>query len=150
MGEIVFSSQPALRLLNAITHPIIAARVKEILNEWRAKREIEIAVVDAAVLIEAGMVKSMDKVIVVVADRDVQIRRIMERNGLTHEEAARRVDAQIPVEERLAFADYIIENNGSSLEELEVEVKTLWGSLKRASAEKPFKGDKACERSDPS
>jgi dephospho-CoA kinase len=130
LGALVFSSPEALQLLSSITHPIILDKISDTLKEWQRQGQVEIAVVEAALLIEAGMASSVDKVVLVVADRVVQMERIIERNGLTLQEAAQRIDAQPSVKERLPFADYVIENNGSSLEELEKKVKFLWSELR--------------------
>ncbi len=127
LGEVVFSSPADLQFLNSITHPVIEDRIMESLKEWETS--VDVAVIDAALLIEAGMTKLVDKIILVVASREVQLKRIIERDGLTFEEASKRIHAQLPIEKRLPFADYVIENNSFCIKELEEKVKVLWQSL---------------------
>ncbi|HHY75688.1 MAG TPA: dephospho-CoA kinase [Firmicutes bacterium] len=134
LGRIVFSSQEAREKLNAIIHPRVIARTKEILRELsetgRRKGPCPIAVVDAPLLIEAGVDAIVDEVWVVALPRKQQAERLMKREGYTEEEAFARIDSQMPLEEKEKRADYVIDNSGT-IEATREQVFTLWRSLER-------------------
>lgn len=122
--------------LNAIVRPaVIAAQ-----NRWLAERETEdpqgIAVLEAALLIEAGAAKDFDKVIVVTCPLDKKVENYAHRAGISLEsaraEVERRSAAQFSDEEKLKHADYIVENSGT-LEDLEQKVEKVWGELRDAA-----------------
>ncbi len=118
--------------LNAIVHPAVVLAQ----NRWMADVEREhpggIAVVEAALLLEAGAKKDFDKVIVVTCDSACKIRRYAHRTGLPLEaaraEVERRSAAQFSDEEKASRADYVIENSGG-IEELESKVESIWMRL---------------------
>jgi dephospho-CoA kinase len=87
-----------------------------------------IVVIDVPLLIETGVQKEFDTVILVYANSDTQIRRLMERDGITKAEARRMVELQIPLAEKRTFADYIINNDGTR-EETEMQVRKLFESF---------------------
>ncbi|MFQ5441722.1 MAG: dephospho-CoA kinase [Thermodesulfobacteriota bacterium] len=130
LGEIVFSSPEKLALLESITHPRIREIIRTRVEELKEKRKGSLIVVDAALLIEKGLYKEMDAVIVVYADRPTQIARLKKRNGLSEREAALRISAQVPVEEKLKYADYVIDNSGAPAETLKA-VGELYSALVR-------------------
>jgi dephospho-CoA kinase len=111
LGAIVFADERARALLNSILHPAIIAAQDEQLRRWEAEDPQGIAVVDAALMIESGGYRRFDKLIVVHCRPEVQLQRLMERNHLTREEAARRVAAQMPQDEKKSFADYLIDTS---------------------------------------
>ncbi len=129
LGEIVFNNPDLLKKLNAITHPRILEEARRRIERIRREEPDAIIIVDAALLVESGYHQEMDRVIVVYADEEVQLERLMRRNGLSREEAEKRVRAQMPIEEKLSYADYVIQNNGS-VEETEREVIDLFKRLK--------------------
>jgi|SRR5215813_2967407 len=111
LGAIIFGSQEKRQLLNSILHPYIIARQDEVLRSWETEDPHGIGVVDAALMIESGGYKRFDKLIVVHCDREIQIQRIMNRNHIAREVAAQRIDAQMPQEEKMEFADYLIDTS---------------------------------------
>ncbi len=111
LGAIVFADSAKRQLLNSILHPYIIAEQDQRLREWEAEDPDGIAVVDAALMIESGGYKRFDKLIVVHCDPEVQLERLMSRNGLTREEAVQRVEAQMDQEEKKKFADYLIDTS---------------------------------------
>lgn len=111
LGTLVFADADRLASLNAILHPYIIAKQDQRLREWEAADPNAIAVVDAALMIESGGYKRFDKLIVVHCREDVQIERVMKRNQLSHEEAARRIATQMPQNEKMKFADYLIDTS---------------------------------------
>lgn len=109
LGALVFA-EPARRLaLNSILHPYIIAEQDKLLRSWELQDPEGIGIVDAALMIESGGSKCFDKLIVVHCTDEVQIDRLMVRNGFTREQAEKRMAAQMSQEEKKTFADYLIE-----------------------------------------
>ncbi|MHB9002382.1 MAG: dephospho-CoA kinase, partial [Thermoanaerobaculia bacterium] len=98
-----------------LIHPLVIARQGHILGELEATGEPGIAVVEATLLIESGGRERFDRIIVVDLPPEMQMERATQR-GLDREEAERRMARQLSREERLAHADYVIENSGSRKE----------------------------------
>src|SRR5689334_16573707 len=111
LGALVFGDEEKRQQLNHLLHPFIIARQDEILASWEAEDPDGIGIVDAALMIESGGYKRFDKLIVVHCRPEVQLERLMLRNGLTREEAQRRIDSQMPQEEKQKFADYLIDTS---------------------------------------
>jgi len=111
LGALIFADENRRQRLNHILHPFIIARQDEILREWEAEDPDGIGIVDAALMIESGGYKRFDKLIVVHCRPEVQLERLMLRNGLAHDEAQRRIAAQMPQEEKQKFADYLIDTS---------------------------------------
>lgn len=111
LGELVFADENKRQQLNHILHPFIIARQDEILREWEKADPDGIGIVDAALMIESGGYKRFDKLIVVHCRPEVQLERLMLRNGLARDEAQRRIDSQMPQEEKQKFADYLIDTS---------------------------------------
>ena len=97
--------------MNHILHPFIIARQDEILREWEAEDPNGIGIVDAALMIESGGYKRFDKLIVVHCRPEVQLERLMLRNNLPLAEAQRRIASQMPQEEKVKYADYLIDTS---------------------------------------
>lgn len=111
LGAIVFADEQKRQRLNYILHPFIIARQDEILNDWEREDPRGIGIVDAALMIESGGYRRFDKLIVVHCRPEVQLERLMLRDKLSHAEALRRIDAQMPQEEKQKFADYLIDTS---------------------------------------
>jgi len=111
LGALVFADEAKRRQLNALLHPFIIARQDEILKEWEAKDPDGIGIVDAALMIESGGYRRFDKLIVVHCRPEVQLERLMLRDKLSLDEAQRRIDSQMPQEEKQKFADYLIDTS---------------------------------------
>jgi dephospho-CoA kinase len=109
----VFDRPDRLAGLNAIVHPAVIRREEEFIREVERKDPAGIAVVEAAILIETGSYRRFDKLIVVVCTTEQQIQRAVDRDGCTTEQAQSRLDRQMPVEEKLEYADYVIDTSGS-------------------------------------
>jgi dephospho-CoA kinase len=109
LASIVFVDESQRQRLNHILHPFIIARQDEILNEWERQDPNGIGIVDAALMIESGGYKRFDKLIVVHCRPEVQLERLILRDHLSREEAQRRIDSQMPQEEKQKFADYLID-----------------------------------------
>jgi dephospho-CoA kinase len=111
MAALVFADEAKRLTLNQILHPFIIARQDEILREWEKDDPDGIGVVDAALMIESGGYRRFDKLIVVHCRPEVQLERLMLRNGLSRDEAQARIDSQMPQEEKQRFADYLIDTS---------------------------------------
>jgi dephospho-CoA kinase len=111
LGAVVFTNSDKRAELNSILHPYIIAKQDERLRELEAIDPDGIAIVDAALMIESGGYKRFDKVIVVHCRPDVQLERVMARNNLSREEAEKRIGAQMSQEEKMKFADYLIDTS---------------------------------------
>jgi dephospho-CoA kinase len=111
LGAIIFAEEDKRALLNSILHPYIIAAQDEQLRRWELEDPRGIAVIDAALMIESGGYRRFDKLIVVHCRTDVQTERLMKRNSLSREEAERRIAAQMPQEEKMHYADFLIDTS---------------------------------------
>jgi dephospho-CoA kinase len=127
LGEMVFSD-PALRgKLNAIVHPRVGERMREI---EETAGEQDVVVHEIPLLAENGLAGAFDVVVVVDAPPAVQVERLVSIRGLTESHALARMSAQATREERLAVATMVVDNSGS-LEDLDERVAALWAELSR-------------------
>lgn len=126
LGDLVFSDPSARERLNAIIHPAIAALSVTRLQELRAAAPL--IVYEAPLLFEVGAETRVDKVLVVTIDPEVQLARLMERDRLDQQSAQQRIDAQMAQEQKIAHADYVIDNSASK-EETMAQVERLWPVL---------------------
>jgi dephospho-CoA kinase len=111
LGALVFADENQRQRLNHILHPFIIARQDEIMNAWEAEDPEGIGIIDAALMIESGGYKRFDKLIVVYCRPEVQLERLILRDKLSREEAERRINSQMPQEEKQKFADYLIDTS---------------------------------------
>lgn len=111
LGALVFSDEKKRKLLNSILHPLVIAEQDSELAEAEKRDPEGVAVVDAALMIESGGYKRFDKLIVVHCDPAIQKRRLMKRDGLSYEDALKRISAQMPQEEKIRYADYAIDTS---------------------------------------
>src|SRR5450756_1205575 len=128
LGELVFAEREKLKLLNRLVHPAVFEAWQRRLAEIRVRRADAIVVSDIPLLIEAGLKGMVDLVLLVYITPEEQIRRVMARNGFSREEAERRLAAQMPIEEKLRWADIVIRNGGSP-EETRRVVSEVWMEL---------------------
>jgi dephospho-CoA kinase len=128
LGAIVFADETKRLLLNSILHPFIIESQDEQLRKWEAEDPEGIGVVDAALMIESGGYRRFDKLIVVHCRPEIQLERLMARNQLTREEAAGRIMAQMPQEEKKRYADYLIDTS-DGFESARQETKKVYNAL---------------------
>lgn len=129
MGRLVFADDDARRRLEAIVHPLVRARGREL--EAQAAPDA-VVVHDIPLLAETGQAASFDAVLVVDAPRELQIERMTRDRGWTEEDAVARINAQATREDRLAIATHVIENAGTR-EELEARVEQVYADLTAAA-----------------
>jgi dephospho-CoA kinase len=111
LGKIVFADQEKRQLLNSILHPFIIAAQDDQIRRWEQDDPNGIAVVDAALMIESGGYRRFTKVIVVHCRPEVQLQRLIARERSSPEEAAQRIAAQMPQEEKQKYADFLIDTS---------------------------------------
>ncbi|MEK3661428.1 dephospho-CoA kinase [Paenibacillus sp. FSL E2-8871] len=128
LGDIVFQDPAALQALNNLTHPAIRREIKERMNSMEEEDPKKLTIVDIPLLFESGLENMFHEILVVYVPREVQIARLMERNGLSIEQAEARLNAQMDIEAKRNKADYIIDNSGE-LAHTEQQVAVLWDRL---------------------
>jgi dephospho-CoA kinase len=129
LGAIVFADEDKRLLLNSILHPFIIESQDEQLRQWGAENPAGIGIIDAALMIESGGYRRFDKIIVVHCRPQIQLERLMARNGLTPEAAARRINAQMPQEEKKRYADYLIDTS-DGFESARRETESVYRALR--------------------
>jgi len=130
LGDLIFAD-PAKRItLERIIHPRIAEEIDRRVEDRRRKFPEGIIMVDAALTIEVGNQDRYEYLVVVTTDEETQLQRLTEREGLENSEARRRIEAQMPMARKVAFADFVIDNGGTA-EELRAEVERVFRELER-------------------
>jgi dephospho-CoA kinase len=114
LGRLVFSDEAARRDLEAIVHPFVRRGIAEFFE--RLPANVPLAVADIPLLFETHQERRFDKVVVVACARETQIERVMSRDGLSRDEAERRVAAQLPLEEKVRRADHVVRTDGAHAE----------------------------------
>ena len=130
LGSIVFADDDRRARLNAIVHPLVGERMRELVERAPADA---IVVYDVPLIAENGLADMYDLVVVVDAPVEEQVRRLTERRGMTEEDARARIAAQATRDKRLAIADRVIDNSGT-LDGLAEQVDELWAELTRRAA----------------
>ena len=124
LGRRIFADGKARDRLNSIIHPAIAEvsvrRLRQLKEEGHP-----LVVYEAPLLYEAGAETRVDKVVVVTVTSEVQLQRLMERDGFDRSSACQRMDAQMPQQEKISRADYLIDNSGT-WEQTLAQIDRLW------------------------
>ena len=131
LGLIVFADQKKLSILNSIVHPAV-------FDEWRRRidnlYEVDpcaVVISDVPLLIEVGMQDQVDLVILVYVSPEVQIERLMDRDGCSREESVKRLASQMPIDDKIPYADIVIDNQDSPDETREI-VYEIWDDILQA------------------
>jgi len=130
LGPQVFADPQQLRLLDSIVHPRIIARIQELAAEQQRRNPQIVVILDAALIFESGMDGTLRKVIVAWCRPEQQLERLMAKAGVSREEAGRRVQAQMSVDEKRRRADYLIDCSGS-LEQSRAQAEAIYPELRR-------------------
>ena len=128
MGERVFADPTARAALNAITHPRIAEASRAAMAELRAAG-MDVAIYEAALLVENKIHHGLDGLIVVSVPEPVQIERVSQRDSVDFSAARARLAAQLPLADKVAVADWVIDNSGSR-ERTRDQVERVWRQVK--------------------
>lgn len=129
LGSIVFADEEKRLLLNSIIHPLVFEEQDRWLRSCESADPDGIAIVDAALMIESGGYKRFDKLIVVWCRPDLQLQRLMSRDGLSREEAEQRIASQMPQDEKKTYADFLIDTS-NSFEETRLQATEVFDRLK--------------------
>jgi dephospho-CoA kinase len=113
LGDMVFGDKDKLNKLNSIVHPGVIEHVADEIRRYKTLGRWPAIVLDAPLLFEAGAEKLVDFTWVVAVDRQTQINRLLARDKITPEQAVQRIEAQMPLEKKVALADAVINNTGS-------------------------------------
>ena len=127
IAAVVFKNRAKLQQLNAIVHPAVIRDIKKEIQRFKRGKRTTI-IIDAPLLIEAGLHKLCDCVIVVVSGREKQIQRVMRRMEINRKEVLKRIRAQMPLKRKIQLADITIHNNGTRIQTRK-EVRRIWQSL---------------------
>jgi dephospho-CoA kinase len=126
LADVAFASDDAAKALNALIHPLVVAEEVRMMDEETREG---IVIVEATLLIEAGGKDRYDRIVIVDVDPETQLARAIAR-GMTRDDAERRIARQMPRDERLRYADYVIDNSGDS-RQAEAETKRVFAALQR-------------------
>jgi dephospho-CoA kinase len=132
LGAIVFADPEKRDILNRLVHPAVLAEWRRRLAEIEKSDADAVVISDIPLLFEAGLKEMVDVILLVCLPPEGQIRRLMARNGFTHEEAERRVCSQMPAHEKIPHADIVIHNE-ESIEATGQAVDRVWEELRRRS-----------------
>lgn len=119
LGEIVFSSTEERRFINSLIHPLVMAAKKKTIDFLLEEGLHRIYISEAALTIESGNHEYFDKIIVTSCKPEIQIRRLMERDGIGRKEALKKISSQMPQDKKKSYADYLIDTSGSMMDTLE-------------------------------
>jgi dephospho-CoA kinase len=127
VGQIVFKDKRARLDLEAIIHPAVQKAINEFFDSL--PKRTPFAVADVPLLFETGREKEFHSVVVVACPREMQLQRLMERNKLSKEDAERRLNAQLPIDQKVKKATHIIKTDGT-FEETNAQVDALVETLR--------------------
>lgn len=113
LGDIIFRDASKKEILNKIVHPHVIQKVAELIDKIGKESPDSIVILDVPLLIEAGMHEGLEDVILVYTPEWIQIERLIERDGITEEEALLRIHSQIPIEDKRKVASVMIDNSGT-------------------------------------
>lgn len=125
LGELVFINKEARKQLEAFIHPIVKERVLKIFDEHKDDKAVFVSV---PLLFEAGFDNLFDIIVLVTTDENIRIKRLMARNGMSRDEAVRRIRAQVHENKKIPKADFVISNN-STMENLTARVEDFRKNL---------------------
>jgi dephospho-CoA kinase len=128
LGQIVFGDEAKRQMLNAITHPLVRAGMKAETEAYFRDRPNSPIVWDVPLLFEGETKNYVDVTVVVYVDEETQLQRLMRRDGISRDDAMKRIRSQLPIEEKKKLADYVIDNRGT-IEQTRKQVEQTWHIL---------------------
>lgn len=129
LGDLIFSNKEARELLNRVTHPIIQREMESVIRQIEDSQNVPLAVMDIPLLFESGWQTFVDEVWVVCIPEEMQISRLMVRDGLTREQALLRINSQMSLKEKCKMADRVIDNSGP-LEQTKEQIVSILKEFK--------------------
>ncbi|MGG1877223.1 dephospho-CoA kinase [Paenibacillus cisolokensis] len=131
LGEIIFHNPSERQALNEITHPAIRQEIRRRVQAYEREHPGQPVVVDIPLLLEAREeYPYLNTIVVVYVPREVQLQRLMERDGISKEQAEARLSSQLDIEQKKQLADIVIDNSGT-LADTEQQVDKLWQRMVR-------------------
>ena len=127
LAKIVFNNQYLLKALCSIVHPSVILEIKRQIYRLKRKHSCRAVVIDAPLLVEAKLTSLVDKLIVVKAKREIQIKRMNKKMQLSKSEVLKVIKSQTPLKDKIKLADYVIDNN-SSFNHTRKQVKDIWNN----------------------
>ena len=131
LGAIVFADKDKRERLNVIVHPLVIEAQDEWIRGVEAREPEAIAIIDAALMIESGGYNRFDKLIVVWCEPEIQLQRLMKRDGLSKDDAEARIRAQMPQEEKKRFADHLIDTS-AGFDATREQIENVYAKLRKA------------------
>ena len=113
LGKIIFSDEKERRFLNELIHPLVLEKKKEVSSRLEKERHYNIFISEAALTIEAGFADFFDKIIMTYCKKEVQKKRLMERDGISRKQTMKIIKSQMQPQEKMKYADYIIDTSSS-------------------------------------
>jgi len=129
LASIVFHQPERLEKLNSLVHPPVRARTRQLIDEFAQREPHGIAVIEAAILIETGSWRGYDRLIVAVCSEEQQIERAMARDRLSREAVLDRLSRQMPLADKVKYADYVIDTSGTKPRTIE-QTRNVYASLR--------------------
>jgi dephospho-CoA kinase len=136
LSELAFKDELHTQRLNQLVHPRMVSGIVEEMEEARFSGRFPAVVIDAALIYELSIEQMFDAVIAVDAPLTLRQERVILRDKMNRKQFAERVDKQIPLEEKVKWADYVIENDGTP-EELKIRARKVYDSLFKATPRRP-------------
>ena len=132
LGTLVFTDPIARRSLEEIIHPTVYGAIERWFESLARREDAVAGIADIPLLYETGRDREFDVVIVVACAAETQVQRLKERSGLTEDEGLRRIKAQIPIEQKVKRADFVINTDGS-FADTDARVEEVWTAITRAA-----------------
>ena len=128
LRKLVFANSEKRGQLNAILHPEVMKEINRRSEILSSSLQPTVLVVDVPLLLEVRVAHRFDKIVVVDARQSVQVKRLMQRDGISEDEAKQALKVQMPLSEKVELADYVIDNN-ATLADTEIQVRKVWEEL---------------------
>jgi dephospho-CoA kinase len=135
LSDIVFQDEAKRKKLESFTHPRIFEEFHRLVKEIASRDPDAIIQAGIPLLMELNLQRRFDKVLLVYVPQETQIDRLMKRDGISREEAKNILKAQMPIDEKLCYADFVIHNEGS-LEDTKKQVEAVWNEVKKVPGRK--------------
>ena len=128
LRKLIFADVEKRSQLNAIVHPEVMKEISRRSATWSSSDQAGVLLVDVPLLLEVGVANRFDKVVVVYVSESIQIQRLLQRDGISEEEAQQALKVQMALSQKVEQADYLIDNSGT-LEETLAQVEKVWQEL---------------------
>jgi dephospho-CoA kinase len=133
LASVVFNQPERLEKLNSLVHPPVRARTRKMIEEFASRNPDGIAVIEAAILVETGGSRQYDRLIVAACTEEQQIERAMARDHLTRDQVLDRLRRQLPLAEKVKYADYVIDTSGKKEHTIE-QTRKVFEALRSIKA----------------